>query len=188
MDQPSVAPRTTWRPPLPSSASSSPCCTGLRPRTRPPTPTAACPSIERAERLVASLDELGDAVDRAAVTGLWSELVDTPPWPGPPVWLHGDLHPLNLLVHEGRLSAVIDFGDLTAGDPASDLAVAWMLLPPAARPVLRAAAGGSAPVDDDTWTRARGWAVALGVAMSNGDDRIAAIGRRTLAAALVDDA
>jgi aminoglycoside phosphotransferase (APT) family kinase protein len=50
-------------------------------------------------------------------------------WDGPPIWLHGDLHPFNLVVNQGRLSAVIDFGDLCAGDPATDLAVAWMLFP-----------------------------------------------------------
>ncbi len=82
----------------------------------------------------------------------------------PPVWLHGDLHPHNLLVHRGRLHAVIDFGDLTSGDPATDLAVAWMLLDAPDRDVLRAAAGA----DDATWTRAEAWAVALAVAYLEG--------------------
>jgi aminoglycoside phosphotransferase (APT) family kinase protein len=102
------------------------------------------------------------------------------------VWLHGDVHPLNILVDDGRVSAVIDFGDLTAGDPASDLAVAWMLFPPEARPAFRTACGAREPVVDALWTRAWGWALALGVALANGDERVAAIGRRTLAAALVD--
>ena len=44
------------------------------------------------------------------------------------VWIHGDLHPGNLLVRDGRLSGVLDFGDVTAGDPATDLSVGWMLL------------------------------------------------------------
>ena len=76
---------------------------------------------------------------------------------------------------------------MTAGDPASDLAVAWMLLP-ADGPTRRSErpAGARQPVDDALWARARGWALVLGVAMSNGDDRVAAIGRRTVAAVLAD--
>ena len=66
------------------------------------------------------------------------------------------------------------------------VAVAWMLLPPAVRPVFRDACGAREPVDDALWARARGWALVLGVAMSNGDERVAAIGRRTLAAVLAD--
>lgn len=143
------------------------------------------PLGDRTERFHAGLDHpVVSALGRARLVELWDHLVDAPPWPGPPVWLHGDVHPLNLLVHEGRLSAVIDFGDLTSGDPASDLAVAWMLLPPAARDTFR---GVCAPGDDELWARARGWALALGVAFAHGDDRVAEIGRRTLAAALVDE-
>lgn len=132
---------------------------------------------ERAHRL-------GDVVDRPAVLSCWEALAALPPWAGPPVWLHGDLHPGNVLVRAGRLAAVIDFGDLTAGDPAVDLAVAWSLLPPGARPVLRAAA---APVDVPTWGRARGWALALGLAYldgSAGDAAMTALGRRSVDAAL----
>jgi aminoglycoside phosphotransferase (APT) family kinase protein len=151
------------------------------PADAPENPYRAVPLPDRTERLLAGLDDLGDEVDRAAVLDLWGTLVVAPAWSGPPLWLHGDAHPLNLLVNEGRLSAVIDFGDLTAGDPASDLSVAWMLFPPLQRRSFRRAAGA---VDDDTWARARGWAVALGVALAGGDDRVAAIGRRTLAAAL----
>jgi aminoglycoside phosphotransferase (APT) family kinase protein len=122
------------------------------------------------------------------VSALWAELAATAPWTGPPVWLHGDLHPANLVVRDGRLAGVIDFGDLTAGDPATDLMVAWALLPRAAHPTFRAAAGG---VDDDTWRRARGWALAHAVAClaSSADDPvIAGMARRGLAAVLDDDA
>ena len=117
----------------------------------------------------------------------WHRAGAAPAWDHAPVWLHGDVHPRNVLVDGGRISAVIDFGDMTAGDPASDLAVAWMLLPPDLRLAFREACGAQQPVDDALWERARGWALVLGVAMSNGDDRIAAIGRRTLAAVLEDD-
>jgi aminoglycoside phosphotransferase (APT) family kinase protein len=102
------------------------------------------------------------------------------------LWLHGDLHPANVLVDHGRVSAVIDFGDITAGDPATDLAVAWMLFPADARSTFRAAAGD---IDDDTWTRARGWALSLALAYlaSSADNPMfAALGKRVLAAVLTD--
>jgi len=75
----------------------------------------------------------------------------------PPAEVTIDLHPGNLLVCQGHLSAVIDFGDLAAGDPATDLSVMWMLLPPSTRLTFRASARGeSDPVDDHTLMRARG--------------------------------
>jgi hypothetical protein len=52
-----------------------------------------------------------------------------PGWAGPALWLHGDLHPANVLTADGTICGVIDFGDLFAGDPACDLAAAWILLP-----------------------------------------------------------
>lgn len=166
------------------------------PRDAPANPYRGIPLADRSARLMAALDEvaelgrdLGPGVSRAAVEDRWAALVATPAWDGPPLWLHGDLHPANLLVHRGRLSAVIDFGDLTSGDPATDLGVAWLLLPSPARPVFRSAAGhghgvSERGIDDDTWTRAQGWALALSVAYlagaSDGSPLIA-IGRRTLA-------
>ena len=60
----------------------------------------------------------------------WVAALRAPRYSPLPVWLHGDLHPAHILVHQGRVSGVIDFGDITSGDPASDLSVAWMLLPP----------------------------------------------------------
>ena len=109
------------------------------------------------------------------------ELVDVEPWTGPPVWLHGDCHTANLLV-DGRLGAVIDFGDVCAGDPATDLAVAWMCFDPVARDELRATAGpGGGVVDDATWQRAEAWAVHVALAYlanSADDPTIGGIGRR----------
>ncbi|WP_333775001.1 aminoglycoside phosphotransferase family protein [Streptomyces sp. IBSBF 3136] len=96
------------------------------------------------------IPEEGVACDAAAA--VWEEALRTPGGDGPPVWLHGDLMPGNLLVDGGRLSAVIDFGCLGTGDPACDLFPAWNLLPAKAREVYRAALG----VDDETWTRGRG--------------------------------
>jgi aminoglycoside phosphotransferase (APT) family kinase protein len=149
----------------------------------PANPYRGVPLIERNERVLSSLDELGSTVDGPRLRSLWDSLLPTPPWTGAPLWLHGDTHPGNLIVHEGRLSAVVDFGDLTSGDPASDLSVAWMLLPAEQRGTFRAAVGASA--DDDLWTRARAWALAMGLvfsATSADNPAYAAMGARTLAA------
>jgi len=88
-------------------------------------------------------------------------------------------HPANILVNAGRISAVIDFGDLTSGDPATDLSVAWMLLPAQERVIFRQAYGQA---DDHTWARARGWALSLALAfLTNSADNplMAGIGKHT---------
>ncbi len=158
------------------------------PADAPSNPHRGVPLADRGELLHARVAQLGAEIDRPAVVALWERLVRAPAWSGAPVWLHGDLHPANVLVDRGRVSAVIDFGDITAGDPATDLAIAWMLLPRDARAGLRAAAGD---VDDATWARARGWALALAVAIlsSSADNPVMhGVGRRTLEAVLREDA
>ncbi|MFF0156080.1 aminoglycoside phosphotransferase family protein [Streptomyces sp. NPDC005263] len=65
----------------------------------------------------------------AEVRVVWDDAVAAPEWEGPPVWVHGDLHPANVVVSDGTLSGIVDFGALSAGDPAWDLAAAWVLLP-----------------------------------------------------------
>ena len=156
----------------------------------PINPYRGIPLGERTALVRDRAARLEGIVESAAVLAMWDEAARTPPWPGPPLWIHGDLHPGNLLVHEGRLSAVIDFGDLTSGDPATDLAVAWMLLPRSTRLRFREAAASPAqPIDDDTWTRARGWALAFGlIFLANPRDSrmMAAMGRRTIDAVLAD--
>jgi aminoglycoside phosphotransferase (APT) family kinase protein len=143
----------------------------------------AVPLPERAELLRAGLERLGDTVDQPRIEALWAVLAATSPWPGPPVWVHGDLHPRNIVLRDGRLAAIVDFGDLTAGDPAVDLSVAWFWLPGGLRGRLRAAYGGG---DDDTWQRAKGWALALSIAHLGGDARVIPLGRQALAAVLAD--
>jgi aminoglycoside phosphotransferase (APT) family kinase protein len=93
-----------------------------------------------------------EGVDCDALTAVWEDALRAPAWEGPPVWLHADLMPGNLLVDGGRLSGVIDFGCAGVGDPACDLFPAWNLLPPDARKVFREALGE----DDATWRRGRG--------------------------------
>ncbi|MDQ3167260.1 MAG: aminoglycoside phosphotransferase family protein [Chloroflexota bacterium] len=98
-------------------------------------------------------------VDIGRVTVAWDAALAVPRWDDPPVWVHGDFQPGNLLVERGRLSAVIDFGGLTIGDPAVDLIVAWNLLSAEMRETFREAIG----VDDATWARGRGWALSIGL-------------------------
>lgn len=88
---------------------------------------------------------------------VWADAVRTPGWQKPPVWLHGDLLPGNLLVRQGRLSAVIDFGTLGTGDPAVDLLPAWALFSGRSRAAFRDALD----MDEATWTRGRGWALSI---------------------------
>ena len=67
--------------------------------------------------------------DPETVRAIWDDAVAAPGWEGPPLWLHGDLHPANVLTADGNFCGVVDFGDLCAGDPALDLAACWILLP-----------------------------------------------------------
>lgn len=130
-----------------------------------------------------------------AIRSLWGRIVETPPWSGPPIWIHGDLHPANILLDESdesgpsaRLGAVLDFGDLTAGDPATDLAVGWLALDADARSVFRSHLPRLTS-DDDTWQRARGWALNMATAMaahSDDNPRMAAIGRHALGQVLLE--
>lgn len=113
------------------------------------------PLVMRDESIRANIAELSGLLDTEAVTAAWEAALQAPVWDGLPVWIHGDLHPGNLLVERGRLSAVIDFGGLGVGDPACDLMVAWYLLEASARNVFRAAL----QIDDATWARGRGWAL-----------------------------
>ncbi|MEU7725598.1 aminoglycoside phosphotransferase family protein [Streptomyces sp. NPDC040724] len=93
-----------------------------------------------------------EGVDCDAAAAVWEDALRAPDWDGPPVWLHADLTPGNLLVRGGRLTSVIDFGCTGVGDPACDLFPAWNLLPADARKVFREALG----VDGATWRRGRG--------------------------------
>ncbi len=112
---------------------------------------------DRATR--AAIAEVDGVFDAAAMSALWDAALGAPGWERAPVWFHGDFHTGNLLTVDGRLSAVIDFGGLGVGDPAPDLMIAYTLLSPAARAVFRE----ELAVDDATWLRGRGWALATGL-------------------------
>ncbi len=94
---------------------------------------------------------------------LWAEALDAPAYDGVPVWLHGDPHPANLVADGGRLSAVIDFGDVTSGDPASDLGMMWLTFDAEGRDRFRAVVDAEARDgrgwDAGMWRRAQGWAL-----------------------------
>jgi aminoglycoside phosphotransferase (APT) family kinase protein len=102
-----------------------------------------------------AIRKLGGRIDSAAVTESWEESLHATGWDRPDVWVHGDLLPGNLLFCRGKLTAVIDFGGLSAGDPASDLQPAWNVFSGDSRRLFRRALG----VDDATWLRGRGWTV-----------------------------
>ncbi|WP_328773455.1 aminoglycoside phosphotransferase family protein [Streptomyces sp. NBC_00286] len=97
----------------------------------------------------------GLGADVRAVWDVWNDAAAAPQWEGPPLWLHGDLHPANVVVSDGTLAGVVDFGGLFAGDPAWDLAAAWLLLPAGAASRFFEAYGHT---DEATIRRARGLA------------------------------
>jgi aminoglycoside phosphotransferase (APT) family kinase protein len=106
-----------------------------------------------------AIASLHGTLDTDKLTEIWEAALQTSEWREPPVWIHGDLQSGNLLMQEGILSAVIDFGCLGVGDPACDLIVAWNLLSSDIRDIFRAAL----QVDDATWGRGRGWALSVGL-------------------------
>ena len=123
------------------------------------------PLLHRDEAVRARLAG-GRIPEAAALLGVWERATAAPAWTGPAVWLHGDLHPANLLLApSGALVAVIDFGDITAGDPATDLATAWLTFDPRSRRIFRAELEARRGVDEATWDRARGWALLIASAV-----------------------
>lgn len=138
---------------------------------------------EETRRCLAVLD---GRVDTRRATAVW-EAALAAEWHGEPVWFHGDIAPGNLLVEDGGLSAVIDFGTSGVGDPACDLVIAWTTFTGAARRAFR----DTVAQDAATWTRAAGWGLwkaLLVLAESAGTDPgRAAEQRRVIAEILADD-
>ena len=124
-----------------------------------PARSRGAPLAELDKDVRRSIAELGDRVDGDATLRSWQESLDAAAWDGEEVWVHGDLLPGNLLVVDGRLSAVIDFGCLNVGDPACDLQPAWNVFAGASRARYRA----ELDVDDASWLRGRGWALCQAV-------------------------
>jgi aminoglycoside phosphotransferase (APT) family kinase protein len=97
---------------------------------------------------------LSGIINSDIATEVWEVAINAK-YRGKPVWLHGDFAPGNLLVKNGRLNAVIDFGGLGVGDPACDLTIAWTFLSGASREAFIK----TIALDSATWARARGWAL-----------------------------
>jgi aminoglycoside phosphotransferase (APT) family kinase protein len=113
------------------------------------------PLLELDEDTRQAIEAAGDVIDSRAATSAWERALDAPVWDGTPVWIHSDLLRPNLLVDEGRLRAVIDFGGAGSGDPATDVIAAWAVFGPTGRSAYREALA----VDDATYDRARGIAL-----------------------------
>jgi aminoglycoside phosphotransferase (APT) family kinase protein len=126
--------------------------TGAQPR---PDGARGGPLAEGDEQVRRSIAALGERIDGAAAVRSWEESLDAAVSDGAEVWVHGDLLPGNLLVVDGRLSGVIDFGGLDVGDPACDLQPAWNVFAGASRRRFRA----ELDVDEASWLRGRGWAL-----------------------------
>jgi aminoglycoside phosphotransferase (APT) family kinase protein len=168
------------------------------PADAPANPFRGVPLAERAGSFAANLALLTgqadqDEVDWDAVLRGWDAALAASSYDGPPVWLHGDLHPGNVLVHHGQVSGVIDFGDITSGDPATDLSVAWMLIPLGCHAsfwsAYQAAGGAGGRVSDALRARARGWALNLAIvflAHSEDNPVLLEIGHRTISTVLAD--
>ena len=152
------------------------------PADAPRNPFRGVPLVERSQMVEGRMAKLAgktSLVDEK-VRAIWSDALAAPN-DAPPTWIHGDPHPRNVLVVDGRLTAVIDWGDMAQGDRASDLGAIWMLLPE--REARQRAMTGLSSISVATWRRARGWAVLYGVILLSAglvdDPRMAAIGEQT---------
>ncbi|HTZ91715.1 MAG TPA: phosphotransferase [Streptosporangiaceae bacterium] len=126
------------------------------PAQAPANPARGIPLAMLQDHFEGCLAVLAGDASADAAREIWQKAVAAPVWAGPPTWLHADLHPANVVVRNGTLAGVIDFGEVCAGDPATDLSAAWILLP----------AGTAARffdsyelADEAAVARARGWAV-----------------------------
>jgi aminoglycoside phosphotransferase (APT) family kinase protein len=153
------------------------------PDDAPANPVRGVPLQQRAAVVEERIRRLASATSLITpqIRQIWREALQAP-LDVPPTWLHGDLHPRNVLVEHGAIAGIVDWGDLTAGDSATDLAAIWMLF---AEPLARLAAlAAYADLSDATLRRAKGWAVLFGVMLLESglidNPRNAAIGARTL--------
>jgi aminoglycoside phosphotransferase (APT) family kinase protein len=153
------------------------------PPDAPRNPSRGMPLQQRAAAVGERMHRLARTTSliNPTVTKVWESALQAPS-AEEATWFHGDLHPQNVLVEDGKLVGVIDWADIAAGDPATDLASIWMLLPTVASRESAIAEYGSVP--PGTWSRALGWAVNLGTLLletgSVDDPRHAKIGELTL--------
>lgn len=131
------------------------------------------------------LAALKGRVDTEKAAAVWEAALGAE-WRGAPVWFHGDIAQGNLLVADGKLTAVIDFGTSGIGDPACDLVIAWGMFEGAEREAFREAVGQDAGM----WARARGWSLWKSLLVLSEcidrDEEKAALNRRVIDAVLAD--
>ncbi|HSX35808.1 MAG TPA: aminoglycoside phosphotransferase family protein [Patescibacteria group bacterium] len=144
------------------------------------------PLNTRDEETRAAITQLEGVIDVDRAASAWESMLALPQWNGLPTWLHGDLHPGNLLVKAGRISAVIDFGSCGVGDPAADLMFAWAVLDTKSREVFRSIV----KPDEASWARGRGWAFTMGIVAypyyQESNPVFAAVAKRAMDEALAD--
>lgn len=142
--------------------------------------------VLRDEEVRTSIAALPNGIDTKALIAVWQACLQAPAWDKDPVWTHGDLLPGNILVHNGQLSAVIDFGLMGIGDPACDIIPAWSIFSSDTRQSFRDALA----VDDATWTRGRGWALSIAVTIipyyQHTNPGLTAVAKRMIREILVD--
>ncbi len=151
-------------------------------------PHRGAPLAGHDEAFRAALAQCEGLLDVDRVREVWDDALAAPVWDGAPTWLHADLIPGNLLVRDGQLVGVLDFGCLTTGDPAYDITPAWHLLDQESRQVFREVIGP----DDGTWRRARGLVVCYAVEALpyylHSNPAMVATARRGIGEALTDSA
>lgn len=101
-----------------------------------------------------AIEQNKDILNVSLLNEIWELALDSK-WAANPVWVHGDIAPGNILVKDGKLSAIIDFGILGIGDPSCDAAMAWTFFDDTSRKVFK----NTLNMDEGTWNRARGWAL-----------------------------
>lgn len=129
-----------------------------------------------------ALSTLESEIDTSRAMELWERALSST-WECRPVWVHGDVATSNLLLRDGRLAAVIDFGCSAVGDPACDLAIAWTFFEAESRTAFRSAL----PLDNETWARGRGWTLWRAVIWLARDPEAAASRAKPQIAELIEE-
>jgi len=152
------------------------------PDNAPYNPPRGCPLHEHAYLTEARIERfLSNGLLSNRISKVWEEALLAVDDQAPKYLIHGDLHPKNIIIHEGKFAAIIDWGDMTAGDPATDLASFWMLF---SDPQARQAGLALYAPHPALLARARGWAVFFGALLLDiglgGDPAFEQVGRFTL--------
>ncbi len=156
------ADRSAWAPRLGTALAR---LHALDPREAPENPFRGVPLTDRDAVMRERLSDIPSSVDRDVLHRAWADGLDAARHAGTPALVHGDVHAGNLIVSDTTLSAIVDWGDITGGDPAVDLASAWTVFDARGRHALRAAYGRG---DSHFWRRARAWASSIAAAVLAG--------------------